>query len=72
MQLLDLALAGAGRPVRRAAVRVPDVGSFAAVFVSNARGIAPVGQIDGQCLPQDTEVMRTLAGLYDSAAWDPI
>jgi branched-subunit amino acid aminotransferase/4-amino-4-deoxychorismate lyase len=72
MQLLDLAIAEAGLPARRAVVRVPDIGSFSAVFVTNARGVAPVGRIDDRALPSDVEFMRTLTELYQSAPWDRI
>ncbi len=51
---------------------MPDVSSFAAVFVTNARGIAPVGQIDDHALPVDAELMKTLTDAYQSAGWDPI
>ena len=46
MQLLELKLADCGLPSRRAPVRLPGLASFAAAFVTNARGIAAVGQID--------------------------
>src|SRR6266536_1843140 len=72
MQLLDLTLPGAGLPARRAVVHVPDIGSFSAVFVTNARGVAPVGRIDDHCLPRDAGLMRTLTELYESAPWDRI
>jgi branched-subunit amino acid aminotransferase/4-amino-4-deoxychorismate lyase len=71
-QLLDANLARAGLSSRHAAVRVNDLGSFSAVFVTNSRGVAPVGQIDGHCLPGDAELMMTLAKLYESAPWDRI
>jgi branched-subunit amino acid aminotransferase/4-amino-4-deoxychorismate lyase len=72
MQLLELAIADAALPARRAVVRVPDVGSFSAAFVTNARGVAPVGQIDDRALPRDADVMATLTELYESAPWDRI
>jgi branched-subunit amino acid aminotransferase/4-amino-4-deoxychorismate lyase len=72
MQLLELAIADAALPARRAVVRVPDVGSFSAAFVTNARGVAPVGQIDDRALPRDADVMGTLTELYESAPWDRI
>src|SRR5262249_60863128 len=46
MQLLEPALAAAGLPSARAHVRVRDLDSFEGVFVTNARGIASVGQVD--------------------------
>jgi branched-subunit amino acid aminotransferase/4-amino-4-deoxychorismate lyase len=69
MQLLDRGLAGHGLASRRAPVRMPDLGSFAAAFVTNARGIAPVGQIDDLALPVDPALMGTLARAHSSAPW---
>lgn len=72
MQLLDRELPGVGLTSRRARVRVPDVGSFTAAFVTNARGIAAVGQIDGHVLTVDAKLMTTLTDAHQSASWDPI
>lgn len=72
MQVLDRQLAGAGLTSRRAPVRVPDVGSFAAAFVTNARGIAAVGRIDDHVLAVDARLMTTLTTAYQSASWDLI
>jgi hypothetical protein len=57
---------------RRARVRVPDVGSFTAAIVTNARGIAAVGQIDDHVLAVDAKLMTTLTNAYQSASWDLI
>jgi len=72
MQVLDRQLAGIGLTSRRARVRVPDVASFAGAFVTNARGIAAVGQIDRHVLPVDAKMMTMLTEAYQSAAWDPV
>lgn len=72
MQLLDLRLAGYGLASRRAPVRLPDLGSFATVFVTNARGLAPVGQVDDLALRVDAELIRTLTEAYRSVPWDRI
>src|SRR5258708_1941125 len=72
MQLLELKLAGCGLPSRRAPVHLPGLPSFAAAFVTNARGIAAVGQIDDLALLVDPELMRTLTQAYESAGWDDI
>jgi len=69
MQLLDRGLAGHGLASRRAQVRHSDLGSFAAAFVTNARGIAAVGQIDDLALPADPALMSTLARIHGSAPW---
>jgi len=72
MQVLDRQLAETGVTSRRAMVRVPDVGSFAAAFVTNARGIAAVRRIDNHVLAVDVKLMTTLTDAYESASWDPI
>jgi branched-subunit amino acid aminotransferase/4-amino-4-deoxychorismate lyase len=69
MQLLDRGLAGHGLTSRRAQVRLADLGSFAAAFVTNSRGIAPVGQIDDLALTVDPALMSTLARAHGSAPW---
>jgi branched-subunit amino acid aminotransferase/4-amino-4-deoxychorismate lyase len=72
MQLLDRQLTVTGLTSRRARVRVPGAASFAGAFVTNARGIAAVGQIDGHVLPVDGKMMTMLTEAYQSAGWDPI
>ncbi len=72
MQLVEPALAACGLPSVRAHVRVADLTSFAAVFVTNARGVAAVGQVDDQKLSVDQDFMRTLATCHDAAPWDPL
>jgi branched-subunit amino acid aminotransferase/4-amino-4-deoxychorismate lyase len=72
MQLIEPALGGAGLPTARAPIRVADLGSFAGAFVTNARGIAPVGQVDDIVLPVDEELMSTLADCYAAVPWDSI
>jgi branched-subunit amino acid aminotransferase/4-amino-4-deoxychorismate lyase len=72
MQLLDRQLPATGLTSRRARVRVPDVGSFAGAFVTNARGIAAVGRIDDHVLAVDAKLMTMLTDAYQSASWDPI
>jgi branched-subunit amino acid aminotransferase/4-amino-4-deoxychorismate lyase len=72
MQILDLTLADIGMPSKRRSVRVDDLASFSAVFVSNSIGITPVSQIDDHIFPVDTELMATLAQAYESVSWDPI
>jgi branched-subunit amino acid aminotransferase/4-amino-4-deoxychorismate lyase len=70
MQLLEPRLPGAGLPTRRGPVRLADLPSFAAAFVTNARGIAPVGSVDDVALPVDPGLMKTLAGVYAAVPWD--
>jgi branched-subunit amino acid aminotransferase/4-amino-4-deoxychorismate lyase len=72
MQLLEPALAAVGSPSARAHVRVRDLGSFAGVFVTNARGIASVGQVDDIVLPVNQQLMDRVAARYESVPWDSI
>lgn len=72
MQLIEPALARRGLPSVRAHVRITDLGSLAAVFVTNARGVAAVGQVDDLTLPVDEQLMSTLALGLESLAWDDI
>lgn len=70
MQILEQALPGRGVPSRHGPVRLADLGSFTAAFVTNSHGVAPVGQIDGATLPVDAALMRTVTDAYESASWD--
>ena len=72
MQLLEPALAEAGLPSARAHVRLGAVGSFAGAFVTNARGVAAVGQIDDTVLPTNKQLMDKIAASYESVPWDTI
>jgi branched-subunit amino acid aminotransferase/4-amino-4-deoxychorismate lyase len=72
MQLLEQAVPEAGLRSRHSTVRVSDLGSFSAVFLTNSLGISPVGLVDDQVVPTDAGIMTTLAGLYQSIPWDPI
>jgi branched-subunit amino acid aminotransferase/4-amino-4-deoxychorismate lyase len=72
MQLLEPRLAGAGLPSRRGPVRLADLPSFAAAFVTNARGIAPVGAVDDRPVPVDPGLTATLASVYDAVPWDEL
>jgi len=53
-------------------VHTADLGSFAAAFVTNSHGIAPVGQVGDLVLPEDGTLIRTLTQAYESAGWDRI
>jgi branched-subunit amino acid aminotransferase/4-amino-4-deoxychorismate lyase len=72
MQILERALAARGVPMRRAPVRVSDLGSFAGAFVTNSHGIAPVGHVDEHTLPVDGALMQALTQAYESAGWDRV
>ncbi|MGO8959602.1 MAG: aminotransferase class IV [Streptosporangiaceae bacterium] len=72
MQLVQRGLREQSVPVRHSPVRLADLTAFAAVFVTNSRGIAAVTQVDDGKLPVDGEFMSMLTGIYESASWDPI
>jgi branched-subunit amino acid aminotransferase/4-amino-4-deoxychorismate lyase len=72
MQLLQHRLPAAGIPTRRAPVHLADVASVAAAFVTNSRGVAPVGRIDDATIPVDASLTKAIVELYESVDWDPI
>src|SRR5262249_32030300 len=72
MQLLSHRLGDFGLESRRAPVQLPDVASFDAVFVTNARGIAPVAVVDEVTLPVNVSLMARLNKAFDAVAWDRI
>lgn len=72
MQLLERELPERGVQSRYAAVRLRDVPSFAGAFLSNARGVAVVNQIDDVAVPLDEERFETIAAAYAGVAWDTI
>jgi branched-subunit amino acid aminotransferase/4-amino-4-deoxychorismate lyase len=70
MQVLERTLPRHGMSSRLGPVHTADLRSFTAAFVTNARGIAPVGQIDDLTLPVDSTLMKTLSNAYESVGWD--
>jgi hypothetical protein len=72
MQILERLLPGHGTPSQRLPVRISNLGSFTAAYVTNARGIAPVGQIDDIIMPVDETLMAALTEAYESAGWEPL
>ena len=72
MQLVEPRLGDEGLPTRRGRVHLADIASFDAAFLTNARGIAPVGRIDEVQLPVDGELMASLDRVYDDVPWDPL
>jgi branched-subunit amino acid aminotransferase/4-amino-4-deoxychorismate lyase len=72
MQLLEQRLPELGVPSRRAPVRVQDIAALGGAFVSNARGIAAVSQVDDLGLCVDAGRMKTLSDAYESVPWDAI
>lgn len=72
MQLIQDGLARLGRASRFEHVRLSDLASFSAAFVTNARGIEPVGQIDGIGFAADDDLLAMLRKARDAAGWDPL
>jgi branched-subunit amino acid aminotransferase/4-amino-4-deoxychorismate lyase len=72
MQLVEAAFAGHGIRSSRREVRLADVAGFSGVFVTNARGIAPVGQVDDVLADVDAAMMKALTAAFESASWDVI
>ena len=72
MQLLERALPEAGVPSSRSPIRLVDLSSFQGAFVTNARGVAPLSQIDSRRLGTDPARMRAIGDVYASLPWDPL
>lgn len=72
MQLVARMLAERGTPSRHDMVRIADLPSFQAVFVTNSLGVASVRQVDDQFLAADPEFTRNLTEAYESVPWDRI
>ena len=72
MQLLERTLPELGVSWRRAQIRLQDLASLEGVFITNARGIAAVSEIDDTALRIVSERMKTLADAYGSVPWDAI
>ncbi len=72
MQLLQPRLVGGGLLTRRAPVRLAELPSFTAAFITNSRGIAPVERIDTTVIPVSPALMKTVSEIYESVPWDPI
>jgi branched-subunit amino acid aminotransferase/4-amino-4-deoxychorismate lyase len=69
MQLVQARLA---LPQRHSPVRLADLGSFDAVFITNSHGVAAVTEVDGRRLPVDAAFIGMLKDCYESAPWDEI
>ncbi len=72
MQLLERELPEEGVSSRRGAVLVEELGSFDGAFVTNARGVAAVSQIDDAKLPIPRDRLETIARIYAAVPWDEI
>jgi branched-subunit amino acid aminotransferase/4-amino-4-deoxychorismate lyase len=72
MQLLQQQLSAAGLRWTRRPVRLADLATMTGAFVSSARGIAPVAEIDDTTLPVAADLMARLARCYDAVPFDLI
>jgi branched-subunit amino acid aminotransferase/4-amino-4-deoxychorismate lyase len=72
MQVLERELGTARIAWSRRTVNLTDVESFDGAFLTNARGIAPVGRIDDSAIPLDAELLATVIRTFEAAPWDPI
>jgi branched-subunit amino acid aminotransferase/4-amino-4-deoxychorismate lyase len=72
MLLLEPRLGGAGLRSRRAPVRLADLDGYDGAFVTNSRGVAPVGRIDGHAFAVDDALIARVRGAYESVPWDEI
>ncbi|MFD1932093.1 aminotransferase class IV [Nonomuraea mangrovi] len=72
MQLMERALESAGIPQERRPIRVPDLRSYEAVFLTNSHGVVMVGRLEEDTLKLDDAFAARLLGLYDDVPWDTI
>jgi branched-subunit amino acid aminotransferase/4-amino-4-deoxychorismate lyase len=72
MQLLEATLPELGVSSRRASVRLRDIASYQGAFLSNARGVAAVSQVDDLRLPGQAKRINLLADAYASVPWDTL
>jgi hypothetical protein len=49
-----------------------EIASFEGAFVTNARGVAAVSQVDDTILPVDAARVQALVDAYDAVPWDPV
>jgi branched-subunit amino acid aminotransferase/4-amino-4-deoxychorismate lyase len=59
-------------PQQHRPVRVAELGSFRAVFLTNSHGVAAVTQVDDRRLAADTAFITMLKDCYESVPWETI
>ncbi len=72
MQVLQRALAERGIHPEHRTIRVSDLPSYTAVFLTNSHGIAAVDRVGDVPLPVAPEILAMLTDTYDSVPWQPI
>jgi branched-subunit amino acid aminotransferase/4-amino-4-deoxychorismate lyase len=70
MQLLESKLPALGMSSRQASIHARDIRLFDGAFLSNARGIASVSQVDDLRLPRSGGRLKALRDAYASVGWD--
>jgi branched-subunit amino acid aminotransferase/4-amino-4-deoxychorismate lyase len=72
MQILERDLPESGLSSRHGPVRLRDLAAFDGAFLSNARGVTAVSQIDDLRLPVQAEYLQTVLETYASVPWDAL
>ncbi|MCX5382623.1 aminotransferase class IV [Streptomyces sp. NBC_00083] len=72
MAVLEPRLVAYGLKSVRREVTLAGLGTYSAAFVTNSRGIAPVGRIDEREFAVDAELMKVVWRAYEEAPWDVI
>ncbi|NRQ37609.1 class IV aminotransferase [Nonomuraea sp. NN258] len=62
----------AGFPQERRPLKVADLEGHDLVFLSSARGLSPVGQVDEFTLNPDEKAFARLLAALDDTPWDPL
>ncbi|MEU9194133.1 aminotransferase class IV [Streptomyces hundungensis] len=70
--VLDPRLAAYGLKSTHREVTLAGLDAYSAAFVTNARGIAPVGRIDERAFAVDAELMKVVWRAFEEAPWDVI
>ncbi|MFE9553082.1 aminotransferase class IV [Streptomyces sp. NPDC006692] len=72
MAVLEPRLAEYRLKSTRREVTLDSLGGYTAAFVTNSRGIAPVGRIDEREFAVDAELMKVVWRAYEEAPWDAV
>jgi branched-subunit amino acid aminotransferase/4-amino-4-deoxychorismate lyase len=72
MQLLQQRLGAAGISWCLRPIRLTDLAGMTGMFVTSARGIAPVTEVDGRKTPVAAYLMAQLTECYESVRFDPV
>ncbi|GII84882.1 hypothetical protein Ssi03_28720 [Sphaerisporangium siamense] len=69
LALVERGLAEMGIPARRQVIRLADLPSLRAAFLTNSRGIMSVQRIGSRRFPVDYPLMKTLQDAYERNPW---